>query len=354
VNKAWERLWGVTLEQVADYNMLEDQQLVERGLMPYIRQAFGGSAVQIPAILYDPNETLPDRSVYADPRRWVRAVAYPLKSGDDKVREVVLIHEDITEQVRAEEERRRVEAERERLLDEAQRAHRELQAASRVKDEFLAMLSHELRTPLNAVLGWARILRMRSKPEDIVRAAEVIERNAAAQARLIDDLLDLSRIITGKIRLTLEPVDLGSVAASALESVRPAAEAKRITISPNIPAELPTITADGQRLQQVFWNLLSNAVKFTDSGGQVTVALGADDGHVYGEVGDTGVGIAPNILPFVFDRFMQGDSSTTRAHSGLGLGLAIVRHLVELHGGTVHAVSDGPGTGATFRFSLPR
>ena len=354
VNKAWERLWGVTLEDLAAYNMLEDQQLVERGLMPYIRRAFGGEAVQIPAIMYDPNQTLPDRSAYADPRRWVRAVAYPLKDANGRVREVVLVHEDITEQVKAEEERQRVEAERERLLQEAQRSQSELEAAGRVKDEFLAMLSHELRTPLNAVLGWARILRTRSAPDDMARAAEVIERNAVAQARLIDDLLDLSRIITGKIRLTLDRVDMESVTVAALESVKPAADAKRIEIALAIPANLPAINGDAQRLQQVFWNLLSNAVKFTESGGRVVVAVAADERYVHGEVSDTGIGITPDILPFIFDRFMQADSSSTRAHSGLGLGLAIVKHLVEAHGGTVHAVSGGPGQGATFRFSLPR
>ena len=354
VNKAWERLWGVTFDQIADYNMLEDEQLVERGLMPFIRRAFGGEPVEIPAILYDPNKTLPDRSAYSDPRRWVRAVAYPLKDAHGGVREVVLIHEDMTEQVLADEQRRRVEAERERLLEEAQRAHREIEDASRMKDEFLAMISHELRTPLNAVLGWARILRSRTTATDTAHAISVIERNATAQARLIDDLLDVSRVITGKIRLTLELVDLGAVAASSLESVRPAADAKRIRLDLRVPEPLPPISGDGERLQQVFWNLLSNAVKFNQPDGAVLVSLSADESHVHAEVSDTGIGIASGVLPYVFDRFVQADSSSTRAHSGLGLGLAIVRHVVELHGGTVQAESPGPGNGSTFRFSLPR
>jgi PAS domain S-box-containing protein len=246
------------------------------------------------------------------------------------------------------------ELERERLLREAQVAQRELEAASRMKDEFLSVLSHELRTPLNAVLGWARILRMRPVGEQTAHAVAVIERNAVAQARLIDDLLDLAGIITGRTRLTLDDVDVGAVASGAMESVRPAAEAKRIAIALEIPEPLPKVSADPDRLQQVFWNLLSNAVKFTEPGGTVSVSVVADDNRVTARVTDTGIGVPSSVLPLVFDRFTQGDSSSTRVHSGLGLGLAIVRHLVELHGGTVQVSSEGPGLGATFGFSIPR
>ena len=246
------------------------------------------------------------------------------------------------------------ELERERLLREAQAAQRELEAASRMKDEFLSVLSHELRTPLNAVLGWARILRMRPVGEQTAHAVAVIERNAAAQARLIDDLLDLARIITGQTRLTLDEVDVGAVASGAMESVRPAADAKRITIGLDIPGPLPKVSADPHRLQQVFWNLLSNAVKFTEPGGTVSVSVVADDNRVIARVTDTGIGVSSSVLPLVFNRFTQADSSSTRAHSGLGLGLAIVRHLVELHGGTVQAFSEGPGRGSTFGFAIPR
>jgi PAS domain S-box-containing protein len=354
VNKAWERLWGSTLDAIADYNLLQDRQFVEKGLMPLIERAFAGEPALLPAILYDPAQTLPDRSVHEDPRRWVRAVIYPLRGPSGDVREVVMIHEDITEQVRAEEHRRLAEQERERLLEQTQRAHRELQAAGRVKDEFLALLSHELRTPLNAVLGWARILRTRPIGDQTAHAVAVIERNAVAQARLIDDMLDLSRIITGKTRLQLEDVDVVAVAAGALESVRPAADAKRITIELAAPDEPVMVSADAHRVQQVFWNLLSNAVKFTEQGGRVSVTIAASEHGVSAEVTDTGIGVPPEILPIVFDRFTQGDSSSTRAHSGLGLGLAIVRHLVELHGGTVRAASGGRGKGATFSFTLPR
>ena len=207
------------------------------------------------------------------------------------------------------------ELERERLLREAQAAQRELEAASRMKDEFLSVLSHELRTPLNAVLGWARILRMRPVGEQTAHAVAVIERNAVAQARLIDDLLDLARIITGKTRLTLDDVDVGAVASGAMESVRPAADAKRITIGLDIPEPLPKVSADPHRLQQVFWNLLSNAVKFTEPGGTVSVSVVADDNRVTARVTDTGIGVSSSVLPLVFDRFTQGDSSSTRAHS---------------------------------------
>jgi PAS domain S-box-containing protein len=246
------------------------------------------------------------------------------------------------------------ELERERLLREAQAAQRQLEAASRMKDEFLSVLSHELRTPLNAVLGWARILRMCPVGEQTAHAVAVIERNAVAQARLIDDLLDLARIITGQTRLTLDDVDVGAVASGAMESVRPAADAKRITLGLDISKPLPKVSADPHRLQQVFWNLLSNAVKFTEPGGTVSVSVVADDNRVIARVTDTGIGVSSSVLPLVFDRFTQADSSSTRAHSGLGLGLAIVRHLVELHGGTVQAFSDGPGCGSTFGFSIPR
>ena len=354
VNAAWERLWGVKLVDIAEYNILRDPQLVERGLMPTIERACQGEAGQLPAILYDPDRTIPDKSSHEDPRRWVRASIYPVKGPAGDVREVVLIHEDITEQMRADERRRAVESERERLLVAAQQAHAELQAASRVKDEFLATLSHELRTPLNAVLGWARILRSRPLGEQTAHAAAVIERNAVAQARLIEDLLELSRIITGKTRLNVDQVDLRGLAVDALDSVRPGAEAKRISLTLSAADEIPVLTADGHRLQQIYWNLLSNAVKFTEPGGSVTLTIAVDEQSVTSTVADTGIGVPADVLPIVFDRFTQGDSSSTRAHAGLGLGLSIVRYLVELHGGTVLAASAGPGQGSTFGFRLPR
>jgi PAS domain S-box-containing protein len=352
VNAAWERLWGVSLADIEGYNVREDSQLVEKGLMPIIERAFQGEPCQLPAMLYHPADTLSGRS--ADSRRWVRATIYPLKDAAGEVREVVLIHEDITDQMRAEEQRGAVEAERERLLVEAQAAQAHLHATSRVKDEFLATLSHELRTPLNAVLGWAKILRTRPLGDQTEHAVTVIERNALAQARLIDDLLDLSRIITGKTRLTLEEVDVGALASEAVESLRPAAEGKGLTLTLHVEDQLPRIRADGQRVQQILWNLLSNAIKFTEAEGRVVLRVASDERNIAAEVTDTGIGVSGEILPKVFDRFIQGDSSSTRAHSGLGLGLSIVRYLVELHGGAVSAASGGKGQGATFGFTLPR
>jgi PAS domain S-box-containing protein len=261
--------------------------------------------------------------------------------------------QDVTDHKRALEQAAQTQREREQLLVEAQQAHRKAEAANRVKDEFLATLSHELRTPLNAVLGWTQILRGKHDDPGTRHALDVIERNADAQARLIDDLLDVSRIITGKLRLNPEPVDIATVARAALESVAPAAAARGLRIVADIPSNLPSMTGDVQRLQQVFWNLLSNAVKFTDAGGTVSVSVRQQPRSLQVEVSDTGVGISSEVLPFVFDRFTQADSSTIRPHSGLGLGLAIVRHLVELHGGTVAADSDGIGTGSRFRVHLP-
>ena len=474
VNRAWEELWGVTLEQLGDYNILEDPQLEKKGIAPYVRRGFAGEPTAIPAVLYDPEETIPGITRHEDPRRWVSAVIYPVKDEAGRVREVVLMHEDITERVRAEEEVRRGadrlalalesarlgdwswdaatdlvsmsaraaeifgippgprltwarmrgllhedDRERARLAVEraiaergdydieyrvvrpdgarvwvsargratydeagrvlgmlgvvqditgrkraeealreqteaAQRARLQAEEASRLKDEFLATLSHELRTPLTAVLGWAKLLRAdRYDAGTAERALEAIERNAVAQARLIDDLLDVSRVITGKLRLDVGPVELASVIEAAVESVRPAAEARGVRLDVRLGPEPGPVAGDADRLRQVVWNLLSNAVKFTPGGGSVAVRLGRADGHAELTVSDTGRGIAPEFLPHVFDRFRQADGRITREHGGLGLGLAIARHLVEMHGGSISAASPGEGRGATFRVQIP-
>jgi PAS domain S-box-containing protein len=714
VNRAWEKLWGVTLEQIADYNVLKDEQLVAKGVMPYIRQGFAGEAADIPAILYDPHETIPNRSKNREPQRWVRAFIYPVKDADGRVREVVLMHEDITERKRVEEQRdtlltseqaareeaeaalrqqrsieerltllveasgvllgsptleavqpavlelsrrlisadayaiwridsqshswrivsheglseeyelqsvqdeentysllqqpviaenisqstvlskrqalyqkegiesllavplrihgvisgtltfyyhqphhfsetevkvatalanlagsaigsaelyeqqnrMRLEAEaaerrahylseasrvlastldyeqtlaqvarlavpdladwcavdmvgergeivrlavahadpakiewahelqksypvnmdaprgvphvlrtgvselhenitddmlvaaavneehlrimRElsftsamvvplsvqgrtlgaitfvsttpdrhygqpdlafmedlarraaaaidnaRLYSEAQKARRSAEEASRLKDEFLATVSHELRTPLTAILGWVYLLRAGHLDERGAQSAlETVERNARSQSQLIDDLLDVSRIITGKLRLDIRQIDPASFIEASIESLHPAAEAKGVRLQKVLDTGVSSIAGDPARLQQVVWNLLSNAIKFTPKGGRVQVRLERVNSHVEISVSDTGSGISPEFLPLVFDRFRQADQSTTRAHGGLGLGLAIVRHLVELHGGTVRAESHGEGKGATFTVMLP-
>jgi PAS domain S-box-containing protein len=234
------------------------------------------------------------------------------------------------------------------------RLYRAAQEANAAKDEFLATLSHELRTPLNAVYGWARMLRVgQVQPAMTEHALSVIERNAQAQMRLIEELLDVSRIVTGKMRLDAQPVDLGAVITATLDAIRPAAEAKEIRVQSAIDATGDLVTGDPARLQQVVWNLLSNAVKSTPKGGRVDVGLRRVDAHVELTVRDTGEGIRADLLPHIFERFRQGDSSPTRVHGGLGIGLALVRHLVELHGGTVAAESAGEGQGATFRVTLP-
>jgi signal transduction histidine kinase len=230
----------------------------------------------------------------------------------------------------------------------------EAREANRIKDEFLATLSHELRTPLTAILGWAQLLRTESlPPEEVTNGLEIIERNVLVQTKLIEDLLDVSRIITGKLRLKMQPVDLVAVIGAAVDVVRPSAEARRVSIETALESTVTRIHGDPDRLQQVLWNLLTNAIKFTPEGGRVSIRLEGRPGRVQVQVTDTGDGIPAEFLPYVFDRFRQADSTSTRAHSGLGIGLAIVRHVVELHGGMVQAQSGGRGKGAAFVFDLP-
>ncbi|HJR09591.1 MAG TPA: response regulator [Pyrinomonadaceae bacterium] len=251
-------------------------------------------------------------------------------------------------------ERKQAEEERARLLIREQAARAEAERANRTKDEFLATLSHELRTPLTAILGWAHLIRGGNLDESMLtRALETIERNARSQSQLIDDLLDVSRIITGKLMLDFRPVELSSIIEATVDTVRPMAEAKSIRVEPQLKTAHCMVSGDPARLQQVVWNLFSNAVKFTPEGGRVKVGLMCDERHVELEVTDTGQGINAEFLPYIFDRFRQADGTTTRKHGGLGLGLAIVRHLVELHGGTIRAASEGDGRGSTFTLSLP-
>ena len=244
--------------------------------------------------------------------------------------------------------------EREHLLERERTARTAAEKMSELKDEFLATLSHELRTPLGAILGWAQVIRSRPMGiDELRRAVEVIERNARAQTRLIEDLLDMSRITSGQIRLDVQPVQPASFIEAALETVRPAAEAKGIRLEKVLDPNAGPISGDPGRLQQVIWNLLSNAIKFTEKDGKVQVVLERVNSHIEISVADTGIGIRPEFLPHVFDRFRQADGSTTRRHAGLGLGLAIARHLTELHGGAIWAKSAGEGRGATFTIHLP-
>ncbi|MES1244643.1 MAG: hybrid sensor histidine kinase/response regulator [Acidobacteriota bacterium] len=246
--------------------------------------------------------------------------------------------------------------EKRRLLESERAARSEAERASRLKDEFLAIVSHELRTPLNAILGWAHILMQSraERPEILAQGLDTIVRNARAQAHLIEDLLDMSRIVNGKIQLNLRPVGLAEIVRAAVETITPAARAKGIRIACSLDGDGQLVHGDPERLQQIVLNLLSNAVKFTPEGGRVEVSVEAGDGWAEVAVRDTGEGIRPDFLPSVFAPFTQADSSTTRRHGGLGLGLAVVSHLVELHGGTVQAESPGPGLGSTFAFRIPR
>lgn len=265
-----------------------------------------------------------------------------------------LLNKKIDELAKEIQQRQRAEEDRAKLLVQEQNARMEAERLNRLKDEFLSTVSHELRTPLNAILGWSQILRTAKADEGRMnRALETIERNARSQAQLIDDLLDISRIITGKIRLNVQAVGLLSVIEAAIDTVRPAADAKKIRLRSVLDPAAGPILGDAERLQQIVWNLLSNAIKFTPKRGRVQVYLQRINSHIEIVVADTGQGISAEFLPHVFERFRQADGSTTRSFGGLGLGLAIVRQLVEVHGGTVHVESPGEGQGATFTVKLP-
>jgi signal transduction histidine kinase/CheY-like chemotaxis protein len=240
------------------------------------------------------------------------------------------------------------------LAVENARAYQEARTANQLKDEFLATLSHELRTPLNAILGYTRLLQSGMiGPEKQSQALVTVERNATALTQIVEDILDVSRIISGKIRLNIQPVDVSDVVKNAVETMTPAADAKQIRVQTILDSGAGPISGDPDRLQQVVWNLVSNAVKFTPKQGIVQVRVERINSHVEIVVSDTGIGIAPDFLPHIFERFRQEDSGPTRAHGGIGLGLAIVRHLVELHGGTIHVASGGKDQGTTFRVRLP-
>jgi PAS domain S-box-containing protein len=279
-------------------------------------------------------------------QRWVLDDGAPLTDDDGTFQGYVGSCVDVTG-------RRQTEELREQLLAHERRARGEAERLSRLKDEFLGTLSHELRTPLNAILGWTQVLRRSASASVTPAGLDIIDRNARALAQLVDDLLDISRIVAGDLRLTMQPVVLHQVIDAAIESLRAAADARGVEIGSDVSASLPALQADPARLQQVAWNLVSNAVKFTPAGGRVTVSASEVTDAIVLDVSDTGRGIAPEFLPQVFDRFSQADGSASRMHGGLGLGLAIVRHLVELHGGTVEVDSPGIGRGTRFRVTLP-
>ncbi|WP_292736502.1 ATP-binding protein [Nostoc sp. JL31] len=279
--------------------------------------------------------------------KWWDVIVTPIRDASGQVVQLLSISRDITKQKFA-------ETEREQLLEREQAARQQAQTANRIKDEFLAVLSHELRSPLNPILGWTSLLRKGSLDKSkTAYAVETIERNAKLQVQLIEDLLDISRILQGKLSLNVMPVELGAVIRAALETVRLAAVAKSLRIQTTIPSTLVTISGDAVRLQQVLWNLLSNAVKFTPNDGEITVALKIAGTDAQITVSDTGKGINPDFIPYIFEHFRQEDGATTRKFGGLGLGLAMARQIVELHGGSIQAESLGIEQGTTFTVKLP-
>ncbi len=459
VNPAWSRLWGVAAEQIADYNVLQDQQLEQKGVLSYLRRAFAGEAVAIPAIPYDPNETLPDRTSHADPLRHVAAVAYPLKDEAGRVEQVVLVHEDITARRRAESAVRESEEKLRLLADtipqlawmanpegyifwynrrwydytgttpeqmegwgwqsvhdqallpevlarwkgsiasgepfdmvfplkgadgsfrpfltrvnplrdaagrilywfgtntdvsDIKRMEGALREADRRKDEFLATLAHELRNPLAPIVSALQILKIRGvDPATLQRARETMERQVSHLVRLVDDLLEMSRVVQGKIELRREPVDLGAIVASAVETAQPLIDACEHHLTVTLQPEPLIVHGDTVRLVQVLGNLLTNAAKYTEPRGRLAVSARAAAGEAVVSVEDNGMGIAPEMLGRVFEPFVQGKESGRGAQGGLGIGLTLVKSLIELHGGKVEARSDGPGRGACFVVRLP-
>jgi PAS domain S-box-containing protein len=358
--RAWNR-WleehsGLSASEVVGRNLLEVYSVLEtRRLDRQYKWVLEGQTRVLSQRLHGhllPLPTGAGGSGFAEMQQTARIS--PLIAEDGRVIGTLTVIEDVTERVTREAELQAQVDARTQALAREKAAREEAEEANRLKDEFLATVSHELRTPLTSILGWSNMLlagRLEGEAHD--RALDIIHRNAQSQNQLISDLLDVSRIISGKLRLDLRTVELPSVIEAAVEATRPAAEAKAVRLTTALDPRAGPINGDADRLQQVVWNLLTNAIKFTDAGGEIEVRLGSVDSRVEITVRDTGMGIDPEFLPHIFDRFRQADPATNRVHGGMGLGLSIVRQLVELHGGTVRAESEGVGKGATFVVSLP-
>jgi signal transduction histidine kinase/CheY-like chemotaxis protein len=328
---------GKPIESVFQIVEEETRQRIENPIRRVLREGriVGGGSDHLLLIASDGRETP------------IEDTAAPIRSPEGALIGIVLVFRDASD--RRDAERRRLA-----ILQREQEARREAEALSRSKDEFVATVSHELRTPLNAIFGWVRLLRSGKLSESQhAHGLEVVERNTRAQTQLIEDLLDMSRMITGHLRLDLRRVDLATVVRAAMDSARPAAEAKGLQLGVELDPQVGPISGDPDRLQQVVWNLLTNSVKFTPKGGRIDVSLAVDGSEAVLRVTDTGIGIGPDLLPHVFERFRQGASSPSRAYSGLGIGLALVRHLAEMHGGTVVAESGGQDLGSAFTVRLP-
>jgi len=354
-NNWMEQHTGKRAHEVIGKNLLElFPELIERRLDRHYKWALEGQVRVLSQALHGYLISMPVISGEHGYPQMQQAVRISPLGRDGRVIGTLTIIEDVTERVAREADlQAQVEA-RTRLLASEKLARSEAERANRLKDEFLATISHELRNPLNAILGWAHMLRLGKLNEaNIERAVETIYRNAKSQSQLVADLLDVSRIISGKLRLDVRTVDLIYIVNAAIDSIRPAADAKGIRLQTMLDPAAGPISGDADRLQQIVWNLLTNAVKFTPKEGQIQVKVQLIDSHVEIVVSDSGVGISQEFLPYVFDRFRQADVSTTRIHGGLGLGLSIVRQLVDLHGGNVSVKSEGEGKGATFIITLP-
>jgi PAS domain S-box-containing protein len=346
---------GKRASDVIGKNLLElFPELNERRLDRHYRWALEGQVRVLSQALHGYLIAMPAVSGEHGYTKMQQAVRISPLSHDGQIIGTLTIIEDVSERVAREAELQTQLEDRSRLLASEKLARNEAERANRLKDEFLATISHEIRNPLNAILGWAHMMRLgKLTPANAERAVETIYRNAKSQAQLVADLLDVSRIISGKLRLDVRTVDLISIVNAAIDSIRPAAEAKTIRLQTMLDPAAGPISGDADRLQQIVWNLLTNAVKFTPKGGRIQVKVQRIDSHVEIVVSDSGVGISKEFLPYVFDRFRQADASTTRIHGGLGLGLSIVHQLVDLHGGNVTAYSEGEEKGATFTITLP-
>lgn len=345
-NKGAERLFGFTAAEMIGQPILkiipEDLHHEERRILSQLRQ---GQRIER-------YETV--RLHKSGRQLRISLTISPVRNAAGTIVGAAKIAHDVTTLRQREQDLQRIVAEREQLLNSEREARSSAERLSQLKDEFLATLSHELRTPLNAIQGWVNILRMPNvAPADFARGIETIERNAKAQAQIVADLLDMSRIVSGRMLLEVRPMHLQDVIQSALEGVRPSADGKGIRIHTLLDSKVGTVRGDPTRLQQVLWNLLANAIKFTPKEGSIKVTLERVNSHVEFAVEDNGVGIDPGFLPFVFDRFRQADPGISRRYGGLGIGLSIVKSLVELHGGAVRVKSGGLGKGATFIVSLP-
>lgn len=339
---------GRSASDMIGRNLLEAYpELFERRLERYYREALAGQVRLLSHRLH--RYLLPMPSQVEDtafPYMQQSARIAPLLENEQVIGTITVI-DDVTERIA-------YEAQLIQLFDRERAARKEAETANRAKDEFIATVSHELRTPLNAIAGWVQILGKESRGSDFfTQGLQTIDRNVKSQTRIIEDILDISRIVTGKLKLEVRPVNLATLLKATIDTMQLAADAKAIDLQLHLEAPEAVVTGDSNRLQQVIWNLLSNAIKFTPKGGLVSVRLQVSDAQAEIQVSDNGKGIEAEFLPYVFERFRQADSTSTRQHGGLGLGLAIVRHLVEIHGGTVSASSPGEQQGATFSIRLP-